>query len=373
MSFLRSHVLAIGVGLAAGVSGASMSAHAADKSVPDAVKTHQMPWGEFKLAPRIVKKLEAGETANIVVGIEGTGIPIQGAEMRIGTKKGCETANKELSADCRMVGPVNPDTARQLSELETLLNSGQVDCLALQPPLPNQFTGVINKYADAGIPVFTLNIDAPKAKRFAFYALNEVQAGTINGEATAKLIKAKNIQVNEIAMGSGAPDQPWAQARMEGFMAGYKSVFPDAKFFNDVKSGIPTGKNFTTQEVLNSVTPFLTAHPEITVFFHTDQGVEGVGNVIRNLKLNGKVFASGFNVSGAILNAIGDGTTLVTIDQGFDNQAQAPVEQCAKYLATGETPADPLQYLRPIVITQAGGETELSVDAGRERLKQAAH
>ena len=225
MSFLRSHILAMtGLALVTSVLGADMPAYAAEKTVADAAKTHQMPWGEFKLAPRIVKKLEAGETANIVVDIEGTGIPIQGSEMRIGTKKGCEAANKELAADCRMVGPVNPDTAKQLAELETLLNSGQVDCLALQPLLPNQFTSIIDKYADAGIPVFTLNIDAPKAKRFAFYALNEVQAGTINGETTAKLIKAKNIQVNEIAMGSGAPDQPWAQARMQGFMAGYKSV-----------------------------------------------------------------------------------------------------------------------------------------------------
>lgn len=374
MTFFGNSMLAIGaLAVATAVSGAGLSASAAEVNVPDAAKTHQMPWGEFKLAPRIVKKLQAGETANILVGVEGTGIPIQGPEMRIGAKKGCEAANKSLSAECRIVGPVNPDTAQQLAELETLLNSGQVDCLALQPPLPNQFTNIINKYADAGIPVFTLNIDAPKAKRFAFYALNEVQAGTINGEATAKLVKAKNIQINEIAMGSGAPDQPWAQARMQGFMAGYKSVIPDAKFFNDVKTGIPTGKNFTTQEVLNSVTPFLTAHPEVNLFFHTDQGVEGVGDVIRNLKLSGKTYTSGFNVSGAILDSISEGATLVTIDQGFDNQAQAPVEQCAKYLATGETPADPLQYLRPIVITQTGGENELSADAGRERLKQAAH
>lgn len=374
MSFLRSRLLAMtGLAVVASLSGAVLSAHAAGVTVPDPAKTHTMPWGEFKLAPRIVEKLAKGEKANIVVGIEGTGLPIQGAEMRMGTAKGCETANTMLPADCRMVGPVNPDTTQQLAELETLLNSGQVDCLALQPPLPNQFTAIINKYAAAGIPVFTLNIDAPKAKRFAFYALNEVQAGTINGEETAKLVKAQGIDVKEIALGSGAPDQPWAQARMEGFIKGYKSVFPDAKFFNDAKSGIPTGKNFTTQEVLNSVTPFLTAHPEVTLFFHTDQGVEGVGNVIRNLKLGGKVFTSGFNVSGAILDSVGAGTTLVTIDQGFDNQAQAPVEQCAKYLTTGETPADPLQYLRPIVITQKGGDAQIDVDAARARLKAASN
>jgi ribose transport system substrate-binding protein len=368
----RGHLL-LAAGVALSVVAAHVPAIAGGITVPDSAKSRQMPWGEFKLAQRIIDKLAAGEKANIIVGMEGTGIPIQGAEMRIGMARGCEAANKELPAECRMVGPVNPDTSKQLSELETLLNSGQVDCLALQPPLPSQFTGIINKYADAGIPVFAINIDAPKAKRFAYYALNEMQAGKINGEATANLVKAKGIEVKQIAMGSGAPDQPWAQARMEGFMAGYKSVLPDAKFFNDAKSGIPTGKNFTTQEVLNSVTPFLTANPDVSLFFHTDQGVEGVGNVIRNLKLNGKVFTSGFNVSGPILDAIADETTLVTIDQGFDNQAQAPVEQCARFLAKGEAPEDPLQYLSPIVITKAGGDGQITVDAGRERLKSASN
>ncbi|WP_137113398.1 sugar ABC transporter substrate-binding protein [Mesorhizobium sp. GR13] len=367
----KCQLWSVGLLLAAGAAGLA-PASAEGITVPDNAKVRQMPWGEFKLAPRIVEKLAAGEKANIVVGLEGTGIPIQGAEMRMGMARGCENANKELPAECRMVGPVNPDTSRQLSELETILNSGQVDCLALQPPLPNQFTGIMNKYADAGIPVFAINIDAPKSKRFAYYALNEEQAGKINGEATAKLVKEQGIEVKQVAMGSGAPDQPWAQSRMRGFIEGYKSVFPDAKFFNDDKSGLPTGKNFTTQEVLNSVTPFLTANPDVTLFFHTDQGVEGVGNVIRNLNLTGKVFTSGFNVSGPILDAIANGTTLVTIDQGFDNQAQAPVEQCARFLAKGDAPADPLQYLLPIVITKAGGEGQITVDNGRDRLKAAS-
>ncbi|MDQ0470655.1 sugar ABC transporter substrate-binding protein [Labrys wisconsinensis] len=364
--------LVAGLALGLAVAGAGPLG-AAEKTVPEGALSRQFPWGTFKLAPRIADKLRAGEKPNVVVDIEGTGIPIQGAEMRIGMKRGCDQAEKDgMAAECRLTGPVTPDTARQLSELETLLNAGQVDCLAIQPPLPNQFTGIINKYADAGVPVFTLNIDAPKAKRFAFYALNEKQAGTINGRATAELVKQRGIAVDRIAMGSGAPDQPWAQERMTGFEAGYRQVFPDAKFFNDAKHGIPTGKNFTTQEVLNSVTPFLTANPDITLFFHTDQGVEGVGNVIRNLNLAGKVFTSGFNVSGPILDSIAAGTTLVTIDQGFDYQAQAPVEQCARFLAKGEVPADPLQYLKPIVITKAGGEGEITVDDAKERLRQAS-
>ncbi|ODT81365.1 MAG: sugar ABC transporter (sugar-binding protein) [Pelagibacterium sp. SCN 64-44] len=337
-------------------------------SAQDAMHEHEFNWGKFELAPRIVDKLSKGEGVNIVLGVAGTGIPIQGPAMRIGMDRACEAAPAEIKAECRNVGPVNPNPAQQLSELETLLNSGQVDCLALQPPLPSQFNNIVNRYADAGIPVFTFNIDTPDAKRFAHYALDEETAGSVNGRITANLLKEKGIETPKVAMGSGAPDQPWAQARMRGFEQGFKEVFPQAEFFNSWQGGLPTGKNFTTQEVLNTVTPFLTANSDITLFFHTDQGVEGVGNVIRNLGLQDKVYTSGFNVSGPILDSIDAGATLLTIDQGFDYQGENSVAACATYLATGEVPSDPLQYLNPVVITKAGGPDQIDIAAARERL-----
>jgi ABC-type sugar transport system substrate-binding protein len=328
-------------------------------------------WGTFTLAPRIASKIKDKQPANIIVSIMGTGVPLLSAQVRKGTDKACAANQGSLPLDCRIVGPVNPDSGQQLSELETILGSNQVDCLALQAPLPNQFTAVVNKFAAAGVPVFTFNIDAPKGKRLAFYALNEEAAGAINGKATATILKGKKVTVTEVAMGSGAPDEQWARERMKGFMAGFKSVMPDVKFFNDEKSGIPTGANFTTLEVLNTVTPFLTAHPEVNLFFDADQGVEGVGDVIRNLKLTGKVYTSGFNVSRAILDSISQGQTLVTIDQAFDNQAQAAVAQCAAFLKNGKVPSSPMQYLAPIVITRSGGSGQLDVEAARERVKQS--
>lgn len=340
--------------------------NAADKATAD-----KPAFGDFKVAERIKSRITSGQPVRVVLDVAGTGIPIQGPAMRIGMERGCEAEQLTLKSECRNVGPVNPNPAQQLSELETLLNSGEVDCLALQPPLPSQFNNIVNRYADAGIPVFTLNIDTPNAKRIAHFALNEEQAGEINGKATAELIKAKGVKVDTVAMGSGAPDQPWAQSRMKGFAAGYTSIFPDAKFFSDYKKALPTGKNFTTQEVLNSVTPFLTANPDVTLFFHTDQGVEGVGNIIRNQKLVGKTYTSGFNVSGPILDAIDTGATLVTIDQGFDNQAEAAVRACIRYLKDGKAPVDPLQYLSPIVITKAGGAEQITAEQAKERLRAA--
>ena len=63
----------------------------------------------------------------------------------------------------------------------------------------------------------------------------------------------------------------------------------------------------------------------MNLFFHTDQGVEGVGIVIRDNNMAGKVWTRGFNVSEQILDLIDQGIILVTINQGFDNQAEAAV------------------------------------------------
>ncbi len=344
---------------------------AASHSVSPAVLTHTFPWGKFTLAPRIVAKLKSGAKINIVDNIDGTAIPIQGSEMKIGMMRGCAKEQSVLPINCQLTGPVTTNVSAQLAQLQTLLNGNQVDCLGLQSPLPDQYVNIINKYVAAGIPVFTFNNDVPNSHRFAFYALNELKAGFANGKVTAELVKSKGLHVDTIAMGSGAPSAPWAQERMAGFEQGYKSVFPNAKFFNNSKSGIPTGNDFTTQEVLNSVGPFLQAHPNVNLFFSTDQGVEGVGLIIKNHNLSGKVWTSGFNVSAPILSSISAGNTLVTVDQGFDYQAEAPVTACVNYLTSGKVPSNPLQYIKPIVVTKSGGAGLQSVTAAESRLKQA--
>jgi ABC-type sugar transport system substrate-binding protein len=342
-------------------------AHAAEDGA-----SHQFPWGEFHVAPRVTEKVKAGKSITVVVDVMATGIPRMAAEMRSGMQRAC-SEQKGVKMECQLTGPVNTDIPKQLSQLETLLRSEQVDCLVLQPPLPGEFTNIINEYVNAGIPVYTFNIDVPNSHRFAFTALNEKQAGEVNGFTTATLVKQKGLHIDQIALGTSAPDEAWARQRMEGFIVGYKKVFPDAKFFNDPQHGFPTGNHYSVQEALNTVTPFLTAHPEVNLFFHTDQGVEGVGDVIQNLKLQGKVFTSGFNVTRAILDSISRGVTLVTIDQDYPLQTKVATESCAKMVAKGETPSDPLNYIPPTVITRDGAAGTSDVKSALKRLEAFSH
>jgi ABC-type sugar transport system substrate-binding protein len=370
MSRKRFCYVGLGALILAG-SASALPAVAAGLDVPEAAKTHQFPWGTFHLAPRIVEAMKAGKSATIAVDVMATAIPRMGTEMRAGMQRGCDNPDNGLATNCSLSGPVNTDANRQLSELETLLHSSSIDCLVLQTPLPGQFVRVIDQFVGEGIPVFTFNIDVEKSRRFAFTALNEKQAGEANGEATANLVKEKNLKIDTIALGSSAPDEAWARSRMVGFVAGYKKVFPDAKFFNDADHAVPTGSGYSVKEALTSVTPFLTANPNVNLFFHTDQGIEGVGNVIQNLKLQGKVFASGFNVSSGILDAIKRGVTLVTIDQNYAAQTNAGTQQCVKYLTKGEVPVETINYIDPVVITAAGGKGGLDADTALKQMQAA--
>jgi ribose transport system substrate-binding protein len=334
---------------------------------PEAL-THTFDWGEFTLAQRIVDKAAAGEALNIVVNNVGTAIPVFGAEQLIGTNRGCEANADRLDIACRLTGPPTTDITAQLAELESLLTTDQVDCLGIASVTPDAYVDIVNKYVDAGIPVFTQNTDVPSSKRFAFFALNERDSGRVNGQVTAELVQSLGLDVQGVAMGSGNPAEQWAQDRMGGFAEGFRETFPEADFRHEETTGLPTGVNYTTQEVIDSVGPYLTSNPDVNLFFHTDQGVEGVGIVIRDNNLTGKTWTSGFNVSLPILDMIEAGQILVTINQGFDNQAEAAVDACVDYLADGTLPADPLAYLDPIVITKDGGEGRESAAQAREKL-----
>jgi ribose transport system substrate-binding protein len=365
-------LVAAGIAVATGTT--SVGASTRSLGVPGSVLKHKFSWGTFTLAPRIANELSSGKQLTIVLDNQGTSIPIFGQQQQAGTNAGCAYVQRvdHLNVRCRVMGPVSTDVTTQVAQLQTSLHSNTVDCLAVEAPAPNAFVGLLNSYVAAGIPTFTENADVASSHRFAFFAINELAGGTLNGEVTAKVMKSRSIMPDEVAEGSGNPTAPWAMARESGFEKGFKQVFPNAKFFNGPGTALPTGADFTTQEVESSVGPFLAAHSSVNLFFHTDQGVEGVADVIQQKGMTGKVFTSGYNVDKAILDAIQSGVILVTIDQGFDKQAAAAVEACGAYLKSGSLPAGaPLAYLTPIVVTKTGafGSTSVTAEAGRLGMK----
>lgn len=329
-------------------------------------------WGTFTINPEIAKRVTDGEPLRVVLSMQGTGIPVFGRQQQIGVDRACAAAQAAgVNVECRMVGPASTDTAAQLVEMEALLNSNQVDCLVTQTGEPNAFVKTVNQYVDKGIPVFGENGDIADSKRFAFFALNEFEAAKANGELTAAVMAEQGITPTAVAVGSGLPTGPWAISRMEGFQAGLEGAIPGVKFFNNSESGLPTGDGFTVEETISALSPFLRGNPDVNLFFHTDQGVEGVGKVIESDGYLGKRYTSGFNISAPILDSVEGGSILVTVDQGFDNQAEQSVAACINYLTTGQLPAEEFPPMQPILVTKAGTNGSMTAEDARVRLAEA--
>jgi ribose transport system substrate-binding protein len=332
----------------------------------------EFDWGTFSLNPEIAQRVTDGEPLRVVLSMQGTGIPVFGRQQQIGVDRACAAAQEAgINVDCRMVGPASTDTAAQLAEMEALLNSKQVDCLVVQTGEPKAFVNIVNQYVENGIPVFGENGDVADSKRFAFFALNEFEASKANAELTAAVMAEEGITPTAVAVGSGLPTGPWAIARMEGFKAGLEGAIPGVKFFNDAASGLPTGDGFTVDETIAAVSPFLKGNPDVNLFFHTDQGVEGVGKVIESDGYLGSRYTSGFNISAPILDSIEKGSILVTVDQGFDNQAEQSVSACIKYLTTGQLPESEFPPLEPILVTKKGTNGSMTAEEARVRLAEA--
>jgi ABC-type sugar transport system substrate-binding protein len=312
--------------------------------------TVRFPWGTFKLSPKIQAKLAGKEPLNYVLSIEGTGIPIFGAAMKAGWDRGGKAESKTHPISSRVIGPVNTDVPTQVSQISSLLNSGQIDCLAFEAHEPGPYIDVVNKAVSQGIPVFAVNADSPDSHRFAIFHLNEMAAGIVAGKQTGLLIKKKGLKVQTAALLTGSPEGPWAQSRMKGFVKGLSSVIPGIKWENKPSNAPST--TFDAATVYSTSRSFMTGHPDVQLIFHTDQGVETVAKAINDLKLTGKVWTSGFNLSPAILSEIQKGQILVTVGQGFNKQAEAGSRACSQYLLHGKVLKGD-QFLNAIPVTSA--------------------
>lgn len=295
----------------------------------------EFDWGTFTLNDQVASKLESGDPLNFVLSIEGTGIPVFGAAMAAGWDRGIEGYSDQHPIEGRVVGPVDTDIAAQVAEIDSLLASGSVDCLAFEAHEPGPYIDVIDQAMEDGIPVFGVNADSPDSKRIAFYALDELSAGTTAGEITADIISEEGLDVQTAALMTGSVEGPWAQNRMKGFMEGLQGKLPDVEFINGPNEDIES-QGFDAPQVYSAVEAYINGHPDVDLIFHTDQGVEQVGKAIQDLGLTGEMWAAGFNVSEGIVEYIKSGEILVSVGQGFSNQAEAGAKACAEFLLNGE-------------------------------------
>jgi len=201
-------IAAIVVAVAALAGSATSSTTATPKKMPYVAK---FPWGTFKLSSRIATKLSKHQPLNVVLSMEGTGIAILGPLYKAGFARGIALSSKTYPLKGKLIGPVSTDPPAQVAQIETLLNSNQIDCLSIEAGSVSGYTNIINKAVGMGIPTFTVGTDIAGSKRFTAYLPNHITEGKAAADIVATWAQQNNVAIGQVAMAGGDPTRDWAR------------------------------------------------------------------------------------------------------------------------------------------------------------------
>jgi len=124
---------------------------------------------------------------------------------------------KEHGIDIEVIWrtPNNEDAQQQAQYVEQLVSQG-VDGIAISASDANLLRTPINDAVDRGIEVVCFDSDVPDSKRFAYYGIDDVEAGKAVMEELAKAMG----YAGTVAVLGGNQNAPNLQARIRGVQAG---------------------------------------------------------------------------------------------------------------------------------------------------------
>ncbi|MCI0384507.1 substrate-binding domain-containing protein [Streptomyces sp. CNQ085] len=169
--------------------------------------------GSFELASHIQQRIDDGEPMRIKLSYHD---PSLAFATPIGA--GMEKAGEELGADVALIGPTGGDAARQVSEIQTLIQQEAVDGLAVSSASSDALKPVIAQAYDAGIPIISFNTDNPDSKQMGFVGQDLKGSGKAQAERLLEELDGTNegkVVVFSVDTGAG-----WSHDRFGGFKEG---------------------------------------------------------------------------------------------------------------------------------------------------------
>ena len=214
------------------------------------------------------------------------------------------TAAKKLGIDAQYIGPDAVEVAPQINEMESLI-AEEVDGIAVGPNDPEALNPYIQKAIDAGIPVITLDTDAPKSARLTYIGTDNKAAGKIAGEKMAKLTKGAG-QIGIIVAGIGS-------ANMNERLAGVKEAL--AKYPKMKVLTVEDGKGDLNTDYQVAVA-MLQGYKEMTGIIGLSADAPlGIAKAVEEAKKQGQIKIAGFDALPQTVDYIKSGTISGTVVQ----------------------------------------------------------
>lgn len=160
-------------------------------------------------------------------------------------QEGMGEAARQIQVAFDVLGPDDYDPQAEAAAVRDAVNK-KVSGIMVSAADAKLITPEVNAAIAAGIPVITIDSDAPESKRLFFVGTNNYQAGVMGGEAAADALKGKGTVIVYTM-----PNQPNLEERLSGYRAVF-SRYPGIKIDRivDIK-GDPRIAFDTTQAVVD--------------------------------------------------------------------------------------------------------------------------
>lgn len=216
---------------------------------------------------------------------------------------GLARAASELHLTASMTGPGTYSPDQQLADFKRIAASKPAGIL-VSVSNPQLLSPAIDAALAQGIPVITIDSDAPDSKRLAFVGTNNYEVGQMGGRAVAKNLNGKgNVLVFTTA------GQPNLDERLRGYRAAFEAT-PGVKILDVVDIQGDPGRAFDrVSDVLEKAKQQVDAYVSLE-----GQSARDIAEVLARRKVTGKVVVSMDGLE-ATLEAIDKGVITGTIAQ----------------------------------------------------------
>ena len=292
--------------------------------------------GTFTLASSIQAKVKAHKPINYVFSYGSCSIQGFSNQYQSGYDASLPDASKIYPVNGKRLCPpqVQQNVTLQIGQIQALLNTNQVDCLAIEPQSSTSMASVVAQVLKKGIPVFTVGLST-FGNEFTNFTQVPLQEGETAAATTLAYMKAHNLHFKTFAVSGGDPTQYWAQNRMKGFRLGIQQAIPGAKFVTTESGALTT--TYDPAKTYDAYKAFLSgAGKNVDVIENVDIGAGFAARAITDAGRAGKAFSVGWNVIPNEIAAIKAGTQIALFDQNWPQQAAFGAIACAEFMKTGK-------------------------------------
>jgi ribose transport system substrate-binding protein len=292
--------------------------------------------GTFTLAKSVQDKVKANKPFNYVFSYGSCSIQGFSQQYKAGYLHTLPLANKIYPTHGTSLCPpqTQQDVNTQINQITALLNTNQIDCLAMEPQSSTSMASLVSQVLAKGIPVFTVGLST-----FGNELTNFTQLPVKEGETAAATVvsymKAHNLHFKTFAVSGGDPTQYWASNRAKGFRIGITKAIPGAKFVTTEKAMLNT--SYDPAKTYDTYKAFLSgAGKSVDVIENVDIGAGIAARAIKDTGRVGKTFSTGWNVTPDQIDALKNNIEIALYDQKWPEQAGFGALACATFMKTGK-------------------------------------